>query len=59
MSPDYNLKLFAGQRQGIRNAAMRFDSEHLQPLYVLDIGKPGSSFALEIAKKTGLTPDDL
>ena len=52
----YNLKLFAGQRQGIRNAAMRFDSEHLQPLYILDIGKPGSSFALEIAKKTGL-PD--
>jgi DNA mismatch repair protein MutS2 len=50
----YNLKLFAGQRQGIRNAAMRFDSEHLQPLYILDIGKPGSSFALEIARKTGL-----
>lgn len=50
----YNLKLFAGQRQGIRNAAMRFDSEQLQPLYILDIGKPGSSFALEIAKKTGL-----
>lgn len=50
----YNLKLFAGQRQGIRNAAMRFDSEHLQPLYILDIGKPGSSYALEIAKKTGL-----
>ena len=50
----YNLKLFAGQRQGIRNAAMRFDSEHLMPLYILDIGKPGSSFALEIARKTGL-----
>ncbi len=49
-----NLKLFAGSRKGIRNAAMRFDSEHLQPLYVLDIGKPGSSFALEIARKTGL-----
>ncbi|MEO5599472.1 MAG: Smr/MutS family protein [Cyclobacteriaceae bacterium] len=50
----YNLKLFAGQRQGIRNAAMRFDSTNLLPLYILDIGKPGSSFALEIAKKTGL-----
>lgn len=50
----YNLKLFAGQRQGIRNAAMRFDSQNLIPLYILDIGKPGSSFALEIAKKTGL-----
>lgn len=55
----YNLKLFAGQRQGIRNAAMRFDSEHLQPLYILDIGKPGSSFALEIAKKTGLPQSTL
>lgn len=55
----YNLKLFAGQRQGIRNAAMRFDSEHLAPLYILDTGKPGSSFALEIAKKTGLPQDTL
>jgi DNA mismatch repair protein MutS2 len=50
----YNLKLFAGQRQGITNAAMRFDDKNLVPLYMLDIGKPGSSFALEIAKKTGL-----
>jgi DNA mismatch repair protein MutS2 len=50
----YNLKLFAGQRQGIINAAMRFDDQNLVPLYVLDIGKPGSSFALEIARKTGL-----
>jgi DNA mismatch repair protein MutS2 len=50
----YNLKLFAGQRQGIRNAAMRFDDKNLVPLYQLDIGKPGSSFALEIARKTGL-----
>ncbi len=55
----YNLKLFAGQREGIRNAAMRFDSQHLMPLYILDIGKPGSSFALEIAKKTGLPPATL
>lgn len=50
----YNLKLFAGQHQGIRNAAMRFDDKNLQPLFILDIGKPGSSFALEIARKTGL-----
>jgi DNA mismatch repair protein MutS2 len=50
----HNLKLFAGQQQGIRNAAMRFDDKNLVPLYVLDIGKPGSSFALEIARKTGL-----
>lgn len=50
----YNLKLFAGQHAGIRNAAMRFDEKNLVPLYLLDIGKPGSSFALEIAQKTGL-----
>ena len=50
----YNLKLFAGQHKGIRNAAMRFDDKNLVPLYILDIGKPGSSFALEIARKTGL-----
>jgi DNA mismatch repair protein MutS2 len=55
----YNLKLFAGQRQGIRNAAMRFDDKNLVPLYVLDIGKPGSSFALEIARKTGLPQQTL
>ncbi|NJM25332.1 MAG: hypothetical protein HC859_07430 [Bacteroidia bacterium] len=50
----YNLKLYAGQHAGIRNAAMRFDDKKLVPLYILDIGKPGSSFALEIARKTGL-----
>lgn len=50
----YNLKLFAGQHPGITNAAMRFDDQNLEPLYLLDIGKPGSSFALEIARKTGL-----
>ena len=50
----YNLKLFASQHDSIRNAAMRFDDKNLIPLYILEIGKPGSSFALEIAKKTGL-----
>lgn len=50
----YNLKLFAGQHSGIRNGAMRFDEEKLLPLFILDIGKPGSSFALEIANKTGI-----
>lgn len=52
----YNLKVFAADHAGIRNAAMRFDEKKLEPLYVLDIGKPGSSFAIEIARKTGL-PD--
>lgn len=55
----YNLKLFAGQRQGIQNAAMRFDDRNLIPLYVLDQGKPGSSYALEIARKTGLPKETL
>ena len=50
----YNLKLFAGATSGIRNGAMQFDTKRLEPLFVLEIGKPGSSFALEIARKTGL-----
>ncbi len=50
----YNLKLFASNHQGIRNGAMLFDTKKLEPLFKLEIGKPGSSFALEIARKTGL-----
>jgi DNA mismatch repair protein MutS2 len=50
----YNLKLFASNRSDIRNGSMQFDTKKLQPLFQLEIGKPGSSFALEIAKKTGL-----
>ncbi len=50
----YNLKLFAGKTEGIRNGAMQFDTKRLAPLFQLEIGKPGSSFALEIARKTGL-----
>lgn len=49
-----NLKAFADKNQGILNGAMRFDSEHLEPMFDLEIGKPGSSFALEIAHKIGL-----
>lgn len=50
----YNLKLFASNERGILNGAMMFDSRKLEPLFILDIGKPGSSFALEIARKIGL-----
>ncbi|MFN4945494.1 MAG: endonuclease MutS2 [Chryseotalea sp.] len=50
----YNLKLFAANAVGIRNGAMRFDEKELRPLYQLEIGKPGSSFALEIARNIGL-----
>lgn len=55
----YNLKVFAGQTPGIRNGAMRFDEQTLKPAYILDIGKPGSSFAMEIAEKTGIPADVL
>ncbi|MCU0355250.1 MAG: Smr/MutS family protein, partial [Cytophagales bacterium] len=39
------------------NGAMRFDAEHLEPLYQLETGRPGSSFAFEIAQKIGLPRD--
>ncbi len=49
-----NLKVFADKTAGLVNGAMRFDGEHLEPLYQLEIGRPGSSFAFEIAQKIGL-----
>ena len=49
-----NLKNFAGSQKGIVNASMLFDTAHLQPLYRLEVGKPGSSYAFEIARKIGL-----
>ncbi|MBC6989614.1 endonuclease MutS2 [Hymenobacter sp. BT491] len=49
-----NLKNYAERTPGIVNGAMRYDPEQLQPLYRLEIGKPGSSFAIEIARKIGL-----
>lgn len=49
-----NLKYFAAQNEGITNAAMIFDNKHLKPLYILETGRPGSSYAFEIARNTGL-----
>ncbi|MCC3160069.1 Smr/MutS family protein [Hymenobacter sp. 15J16-1T3B] len=49
-----NLKNLAERTPGLVNGAMRYDPKHLQPLYRLETGKPGSSFALEIARKIGL-----
>ncbi len=49
-----NLKEMADRSLGVVNGAMRFDVRELEPLYQLDIGRPGSSFALEIARKIGL-----
>jgi DNA mismatch repair protein MutS2 len=48
-----NLKLLAGKLPGMINGAMLFDVNNIQPLYKLQIGKPGSSFAFEIARKIG------
>lgn len=50
-----NLKDYADKNPGLANGAMRYDIGNLQPLYELEIGKPGSSFALEIATKIGLS----
>ena len=49
-----NLKHFADNNEGIINAAMLYDNENMQALYKMETGKPGSSFAFEIAEKTGL-----
>ena len=51
-----NLKVMAGKVQGINNAAMAFDEAHLEPLYQLHIGKPGSSYTFAIAQRSGLPP---
>ncbi|MCK4663486.1 MAG: Smr/MutS family protein [Bacteroidales bacterium] len=53
-----NLKHFASQKEGIVNGAMLYDSNKLEPIFQLEIGKPGSSFAFEIARKIGL-PEDI
>ena len=48
-----NLKLLADNHEGIINGAMLFDTRFMQPMYMMITGKPGSSFAFEIAKKIG------
>lgn len=52
-----NLKNFAGQTNGLINARMLFDQQNLKPTYKLEVGQPGSSYAFEIAQKTGLAND--
>ena len=49
-----NLKFYAFKTKGIVNASMEFDRAKLQPTYKLIVGKPGSSFAFEIAQKSGI-----
>ncbi len=52
------LKHFAAETEGIENGAMLYDSHKMQPLFQLQVGKPGSSFAFEIARKIGL-PEEI
>lgn len=52
-----NLKHFAEDTDGIINGAMLYDRHLMQPLFKLSIGNPGSSFAIEIARKIGLPED--
>ncbi len=52
-----NIKYYASQSEGIANGAMSFDVQNIQPLFSLEMGKPGSSFAIEIARKMGLSED--
>ena len=49
-----NIKYYAANTEGISNGAMMFDVQNIRPLFKLETGKPGSSFAIEIARKIGL-----
>ena len=49
-----NIKYFASNHEGVENGAMMFDVQNIRPLFRLEMGKPGSSFAVEIARKIGL-----
>lgn len=53
-----NLKQYAEDHEGVVNGAMLYDRNLMQPLFRLSVGHPGSSFAIEIARKIGL-PDDV
>ena len=52
-----NLKRFAENTKTVVNGAMLYDRAQMQPLFMLRIGHPGSSFAIEIARKIGLPED--
>ena len=53
-----NIKYYASATDGVMNGAMMFDVQNIRPLFRLETGKPGSSFAIEIARKIGL-PEDI
>lgn len=54
-----SLKIFAYNLDGMQNAAMQFDHTNLSPTYVFKLGIPGSSYAFEIARRTGLSEEIL
>lgn len=54
----HNLKQFAEDTAGLVNGSMLYDRNRMAPTFKLAIGHPGSSFAIEIARKTGL-PEDI
>lgn len=51
-----NLKVMADRIPSIINGAMAFDERHLEPLYRLELGKPGSSYTFAIAERSRLAP---
>ncbi len=53
-----NLKYYASNAEAVVNGAMTFDVQNITPLFKLEMGMPGSSFAIEIARKIGL-PEDI
>ena len=58
ITPHYqNLKHFADSHEGVVNGAMLYDRHEMKALFQLAIGRPGSSFAIEIARKMGIPAD--
>ena len=53
-----NLKLYASADTGVMNGAMMFDVKNIAPMFKLEMGLPGNSFAFELARKTGL-PEEI
>lgn len=55
----YNLKGFAQRTKGLQNGAMLYDFKEMKPLYQLSQGHPGSSYALDVARRIGLSEEIL
>ncbi len=53
-----NLKFYANNSNGVLNGAMMFDVQKIEPMFRLEMGLPGNSFAFELARKIGL-PEEI